>query len=46
LPAGSLKLDEAFVAQTPGFVLRKRWQTEELRPERAESWLNVLAQRL
>lgn len=37
---------ETLVAQTPGLVLRELWQTEDLRPERVESWLNVLAQRL
>jgi len=37
---------DALVAQTPGLVLRELWQTEDLRPERVESWLNVLAQRL
>jgi SAM-dependent methyltransferase len=37
---------EALVAQTPGLVLREIWLTEDLRPERAESWVNVLAQRL
>jgi len=31
----------ALVTETPGLVLRERWQTEDLWPE---SWLNVLAQ--
>jgi 2-polyprenyl-3-methyl-5-hydroxy-6-metoxy-1,4-benzoquinol methylase len=37
---------QALIAATPGLVLREIWQTEDLRPERVESWVNVLAQRL
>ncbi len=31
----------ALVTETPGLVLRERWQAEDLWPERAESWGNL-----
>lgn len=35
---------EALIAATPGLVLRALWLTEDMRPERQEQWVNVLAQ--
>lgn len=34
---------QALIAGTPGLGLREIWLTEDLRPERQEQWVNVLA---
>lgn len=36
---------EELVSQTPGLALKEIWLTEDLRPERGESWVNILAQK-
>lgn len=35
---------EVLITTTPGLMLREIWLTKDMRPERQEQWVNVLAQ--